>query len=468
MAGTTVEQTPRNQREEGYLKLLASLATSGTGAELGVVRRIAVWIDSPRVIEQIAGHESWFDDWAVKEAFVRNEATPESIRSRSAMAVGVLDLLRELDTAEHSDEEREEILEHTRQLIRGLPPRDREAVKARAYALSSSRQEPEEEAAPAAIPATPPERQRELDAAFETASLDVPVTPGDEPEAADPASDDEIGLEDPAVPQLVEAPPLTASTAAGASDDDAGAADTAAASNERLLRAQESRDRQELRRLATDSSDRVRLAVIANPAVDNETLASIARTASPQVAREIYRNRNLFIRPTVRRALLECPNVPSAALVEVVSSMGDLRGLLGLTQSPKVKSLEVKSRARARLTSLFRGLGPAEKISTVRRSGRPLLKALWTDFFRDEELVLRCLKERHVDPGLVLEIARSSVAPRRALAHIGETPSLSANYQVRVALVRNPKTPRPIAHRLAKTLKSEDREALAGAASGSP
>jgi hypothetical protein len=167
----------------------------------------------------------------------------------------------------------------------------------------------------------------------------------------------------------------------------------------------------------------------------------------------------------VRRALLESPHVPSAALVEVVSSMGDLRGLLGLTQNPKIRSIEVKARARARITALFRGLGSAEKIATVRTSGRSLLKALWADFFRDEELVLRCLRECHLDKGLVVEISRSSIAPRRALRLIGETPSLSAPYEVRLALARNPKTPRSIVRRILPGLTAEDRKVLEGLAS---
>ena len=445
----TVE-TSVEEREQVYLKLLRSLASAGTGAELGVVRRIATWIDSARVIETIAAHESWFNDWGIKEAFVRNEATPEELRSRSAMAVGVLDLLRELDTARLSGEERAEILEHTRHLIRALPTGDREAVKARAYALSSSRRGVEEEA-------------EEEPAVAETVSPHLPSAfMDDEPVSEEELEEIErtepvrlVGAGAPAEPAA--APEVSA---LGTGSPELRADLTALPIQEKVARAGSAADVEVLQVLAGESADEVRLALIGNPAASESLLASIARTASPLVAREIYRNRKLFQRPMVRRALLECPNVPSAALVEVVSSMGDLRGLLGLTQSPKVKSLEVKSRARARLTSLFRGLGPAEKISTVRRSGRPLLKALWTDFFRDEELVLRCLQERQLDPGLVLEIARSSVAPRRALQMIGETPSLSASYQVRLALVRNPKTPRPVAHKLAKTLRPADRQAL--------
>jgi hypothetical protein len=228
--------------------------------------------------------------------------------------------------------------------------------------------------------------------------------------------------------------------------------------------AKTTRDLAVLQVLSVETEDEVRLALLSNPALGVRLLADIARSSSPAVAREIYRHRRLFQRPMVRRALLESPNVPSAALVEVVSSMGDLRGLLGLTQNPKIRSIEVKARARARLTALFRGLGSAEKIATVRTSGGTLLKALWDGFFRDEELVLRCLRECHLDKGLVVEIAHSSIAPRRALKLIGETPSLAGPYEVRVALAKNPKTPRSVAKRMLAGLRPEDRRDLEGLA----
>lgn len=425
-----------SEREEVHLKLLRSLrAAGGTGA-VGVVRRLATWIDSPRVLEDIASHPAWLADWGVKEAFIRNEHTPEAIRSRCAQAVGVLDLLRELDTAELSERERQEVREQTRILIRALPEEDRDGVRTRALELSASRGE---ELAPPA----PEDEAAELAAA--SAEL-APAAEGldREPPAPAPAPEDEIRPEDGRSVAISGLPV-----------------------DRKVQIARTSRDLAVLQVLSGETDDDVRLTLLANPALGDRLIADIARSSSPRVAREIYRSRRLFQRPMVRRALLESPNVPSAALVEVVSSMGDLRGLLGLTQNPKIRSMEVKARARARLTALFRTLGSAEKIATVRSSGRSLLKALWTDFFRDEELVLRCLRECHLDKGLVVEIARSSIAPRRALRLIGETPSLYAPYEVRLALAHNPKTPRAIVRKLLPGLGPEDRRELENLADAS-
>lgn len=411
------------EREEIHLKLLTSLKAAGDGGELGVVRRLATWIDSPRVLAAIAAHPPWFEDWGVKEAFVRNEHTPEEIRARCGQAVGVLDLLRELDGPGLSEGERHEIRDQARALIHSLPADDRERVRRRAKELSASRDEREEPEAEA-----PPE----------------PGLPA-EPAAAD--------LQEPAA---APSPPRPEDIRP---EEGRSIALSGLPVGRKVALARTTRDLAVLQVLSVETDDEVRLALLANPALGDRLAANLARTSSPPVAREIYRHRRLFRRPMVRRALLENPNVPSAALVEVVSSMGDLRGLLGLTQNPKIRSVEVKARARARLSALFRGLGSTEKIATVRSSGSSLLKALWADFFRDEELVLRCLRECHLDKGLVVEIARSSIAPRRALKLIGETPSLASPYEVRLALVNNPKTPRSLVRRILPGLTPEDRRA---------
>jgi hypothetical protein len=122
-----------------------------------------------------------------------------------------------------------------------------------------------------------------------------------------------------------------------------------------------------------------------------------------------------------------------------------------------VRHLEVKAKARARLGERFRSLSEGEKMSAVRKGGRLLLKELWRDFFRDEELVLRCLREKQLDEGSVLEIARSKIAPRRALEQIGKMPGWTGNYQITLALVLNPKTPRMITARLLRKLSPSDR-----------
>jgi len=110
--------------------------------------------------------------------------------------------------------------------------------------------------------------------------------------------------------------------------------------------------------------------------------------------------------------------------------------LLALVRSPKVRSLEVKAKARARLGTIFKSLGPGEKVAMIRRAGRGVIKELWTDFFRDEQLVLRCLAEHQLDEGIVLEIARSKVVnvPLSDLYAAWESPTRRSKWLARKPL----------------------------------
>ena len=212
--------------------------------------------------------------------------------------------------------------------------------------------------------------------------------------------------------------------------------------------------------LAFDTADAVLLGLLDNPALDDRMAATVARRASARVAEAIYRHRRIFMRPLVREALLECPNAPSVALLEVVNSISDFNQLLRLIKSPKVKFLEVKAKARGRLSMMFKSLGMAEKVSAIRRAGSSLLKELWTDFFRDEALVAQCVAEKSLDPSIILEIARSKIAPRRALELIAANAQYVANYQICLELVQNPKTPRQVVTKLLPKLNATDRKMI--------
>ena len=199
-------------------------------------------------------------------------------------------------------------------------------------------------------------------------------------------------------------------------------------------------------------------ALAANPALPEDLALMVTRRADSRTAAEIYRNKQLFQRPRVRQALLDCPQAPAVALLEIVNHLGDLGSLLSVLSNPKIRALEVKGKARSRLAERFRSMSAGEKVAAVRRGGRRLLKELWSDFFRDEALVLKCLQEKQLDEGTVLEIARSKISPRRALEVIGNNPGWVSNYQITLSLVLNPKTPRQVVARLMRKLNPADRK----------
>ena len=499
--GVAILKNPLSEQEISYLKLLKTLRTAGqhSAADLGVVRRIAAWIDAETVLRYICLNHRWYDDWEVKEALLRNDATPQDFRIALEGQIAIFDLLREMDAPHLQPEEKGEIREDVRSLFKTLSERDRNVVKARAYSLSSSRAgaegAPTAESPPPTVetgtslktseivlglhgPIEEPELTIEPDADLESWLAEEQARVEEELRAAEAARAAEIRLEEP--PELPEPPPLPPEPELSSlqlpedfGDDEAAFDDgeRKATSLEDLLHrpidqlsleekmwvASAAETRGVLEVLAYSTNQDVQLALLENPALPEELATALARRASAQVAEAIYQNRRLFQRPRIQEALLDCPNAPSAALLQVVNSLGEFSALLKVVTSPKIRHLEVKAKARSRLGERFRSLAEGEKVAAVRRGGRLLLKELWRDFFRDEELVLRCLREKQLDEGSVLEIARSKIAPRRALEQIGRMPGWTGNYQITLALVLNPKTPRMITGRLLRKLSPADR-----------
>jgi hypothetical protein len=440
---------PLSERDVSYLKLLKTLKQSPTLTEgaLGVVRRIAAWIDSVAVLNFICTHQAWYDDWEVKEALVHNDRTPGNHRIEIEKAIAIFDQLREMDDPALAASERVEIQEDIKYLFKTLPDHDRAVVKQHAYDLSASRSG--KTGAGATVPAAP-----SATAVAEPLAPAVEDATGAVTEAIRVAEQEAFAhVEEAAAtlePEDVEEPEEKAP---------AEAVTLAAMPKERkLVFARGSTDDQVLTLLAFDNDDDVLLALLDNPAMNDRIASTIARRATSRVANDLYRRRALFMRPLVREALLECPNAPSTALLEIVNSISDFTHLLKLLRSPKVKFLEVKAKARSRLSMIFKALGQNEKIAALRRAGSGLLKELWTDFFRDEALVVRCVQEKQVDTNIVHEIARSKIAPRRALEIIGTTPQYLANYGIVLELVLNPKTPRQIVQQLMHRLTPADRK----------
>ncbi len=459
------------EREESFLKLLNTLQVAGKHGTsgLGVVGRIAAWIDSPKVLAVICRSSLWFGDWQIKEALLRNPLTPSDFKAVLERQIAVFDLLRELDAPGLEAEEKKEIREDVRGLLATLSPGDRDSVHKRALELSSSRHRAAEPDVAVELEAEPVEEavptfEAGPEPVLEVETLEeAPEPPAEELPFPEPTYED-IGTAEMVLEEVV--PPLVALVKEGAPGPEPSeeTTDSNSAVLERLRQnletARTSTDGRVLSDLASGSVEELQLALLENFDLPELAVMGMARRASATVASRIYRSRRWFSRPRIREALLDCPSAPAAAQLEALGSLRDFQTLLKVLASPRIRHLEVKAKGRSRLRALFQTLSQGEKLAAVHKGGKRLLQQLWTDFFRDEALVLRCLQEKRLDEGTVLEIARSKVAPRRALETIGNSSAWTASYPIRLALVLNPKTPRPVAMRLLLKLKPADRKMI--------
>ena len=71
------------------------------------------------------------------------------------------------------------------------------------------------------------------------------------------------------------------------------------------------------------------------------------------------------------------------------------------------------------------------------------------------------LTNPRIDEQEVRELVRSPYAASGVLQHVAKDRRWSNSYEIRLALVKSPKTPTPLAQRLLPTLRKPDLQALA-------
>lgn len=110
---------------------------------------------------------------------------------------------------------------------------------------------------------------------------------------------------------------------------------------------------------------------------------------------------------------------------------------------------------------LFRikAMNPNERMRLATKAGRTERAILVRD--TSAQVLMGLLSNPRLDGEDVLHLVRSTHANAALLKRIAEDRRWSQNPEVRAALVRNPKTPTPLALRLLETLRTPDLQVLA-------
>jgi|GEM_PF-1612972 len=110
---------------------------------------------------------------------------------------------------------------------------------------------------------------------------------------------------------------------------------------------------------------------------------------------------------------------------------------------------------------LFRikALNPNERMRLATKAGRTERAILVRD--TSSQVLTGLLSNPRLDGEDVLHLVRSTHANAALLKRVAEDRRWSQNPEIRAALVRNPKTPTPIALRLLETLRTPDLQVLA-------
>ena len=104
-------------------------------------------------------------------------------------------------------------------------------------------------------------------------------------------------------------------------------------------------------------------------------------------------------------------------------------------------------------------LNPSERIRLASRASRQERRILLRE--SSAAVAMALLSNPQIEAKEVLEIVKNPQAAAPVLQRIASDRRFSGNYEVQLALVRNPKTPTPVAIRLAERLNTKDLGVLA-------
>lgn len=143
--------------------------------------------------------------------------------------------------------------------------------------------------------------------------------------------------------------------------------------------------------------------------------------------------------PTATETTAQPPTVVEEASAEVAAQRTEMTG--------------------ASIALEIRRLNVSQKMRLASKAGRLERQILLRD--NSPQVLMGLLTNPRIDEQEVRNLVRSPHAASGVLQHVAKDRRWSTNYEIRLALVRNPKTPTPLAQRLLTTLRKPDLQTLA-------
>jgi hypothetical protein len=152
----------------------------------------------------------------------------------------------------------------------------------------------------------------------------------------------------------------------------------------------------------------------------------------------------------------ELPESEAAAVVQAIEAGADT---IAVPAELLTEPEGTQARPSQNLYARILAMGVPEKLKLALRGNRDARLILARDGSR---LVRRCvLQNPRITDSEIVAVARNRNADEELLRRIADTREWIRNYQVRLALATNPKTPLPIAIKQVSTLSERDIRQLA-------
>ena len=216
--------------------------------------------------------------------------------------------------------------------------------------------------------------------------------------------------------------------------------------------------RSELRRHLLAAPEAFLNGAIDNPGLGDEEIPLLLRNrrASPALLTRIGRDRRWTRNSEVRRLLVQHPQVP-VALARTLLSHLFWKNLLEVSVNLRVHPV-IRRQSERMLQVRVDKLTLGEKIALARRAPRGVVSSLIHS--DDSKLLRSVLGNLTLIEQDAVDIARASKTGGDVLACLAGHPKWGVRRAVRQALIRNPRTPVPVALRLIGGLPRRDLQEL--------
>lgn len=192
--------------------------------------------------------------------------------------------------------------------------------------------------------------------------------------------------------------------------------------------------------------------------VDVPSLRQIFR--NPYVTSEILSSlvgeQRLASQYEVRKGLAEHPRTPQIHALRLVPTLF-WRDIMELSLRPSVPPVVRRAGERQLITRLS-GLAVGERMAIGRRAGHAVLQHLRFD--GDRRVIGALLQNPRMTQGVLLPMVSHETTPPEILRLVAENRRWGVMYPIRLALVKNPRTPPVVAVSLVPRLKRMDLRAI--------
>lgn len=197
---------------------------------------------------------------------------------------------------------------------------------------------------------------------------------------------------------------------------------------------------------------------LSNPAMTPQHVVLLLRNhhVTQDMVETICDNQEWLEQQSVKFAIVNCPKTPHAVGMRMLQLLywNDLLKTAGnIRISPRLRRA-AENHLRDKILELTLG----EKMTVARTGPRPVVAFLRND--PEARVIAALLRNPHLIEDDVIRIINDEFIPPETLSSIGADYKWSHCYPVRLALVRNERTPLPLALSLVSKLRRQDLEML--------